>query len=406
MVVIELILCLIRNPKLELVVAVLAWLSIALLAPSVVAANGGVSDDPELEEFIQEWFEADQAEDPRIEAEDPRIAFAVNDYIGVFSDAEVDELTRRLEQHYEDTGVQMAILVVDTTGFEPIEDFSLRIAEEWGGGSADRDDGLLFTLAISDRENRLEVGYGLESVIPDYYARRTLILIRDLLRDEEYAKASHRVIDNVIHATEHLDPDDALSAQYGVTVRKYYWIIMPIAILIALLLGYSAKRRTQEDDDASLPFATFAALAAVMLIFGSNPMEWIFLPLLVAFYIFCGVLLARLLPEFKKTAISFLLIYAAFKGFLIPQLDYPMFWQSTVDNVMFNVGAPLLLGALMGFLLLLVSMIILGDSHSYSSQRRRRRTSSSSSSSSRSSSRSSYSGGGGSFGGGGASGSW
>ena len=344
-------------------------------------------------------------------AEDPQIIYAVNDYVGVFSDAEVDELTRRLEQHHEATGVQMAVLVVDTTGFEPIEDFSLRIAEEWGGGSADRDDGLLFTLAISDRENRLEVGYGLESVIPDYYAARTLILIRDSLRDEDYAKATHQVIDKVIDATHHLDPDDARSAQYGVTMRKYHKFIYPVVTFLALILGFIAARRTRrrdegESDVKTIPRGYFAILPAVMLIFGSNPMEWIFLPLFAAFFIATGMVIANFLYETPKTSVFVLLFHAGLSGFMLPLFDFPIYWkpplESIGENILFLLSLPLMST---GALLLVLIWAKSSSSSSYS-RRRRRSYSSSGSSRSSSSSRSRSSGGGGSFGGGGASGSW
>ncbi len=415
MIVSELIVPSIRNRDGYFLAALLALLTVALFAPSVVAADNGASHesaldsthgDPELDALLQEWVEANQAEDPRIE-------YAVNDNVGVFSDAEVDELTRRLEQHYEKTGVQMAVLVVDTTGSDPIADFSLRIAEEWGGGSAGRDDGLLFTLAISDRENRIEVGYGLESVIPDYYAARTLGMIRGRLRQEEYALATHQVIDRVVDATEHLEPGGARSPRFGIAIRHYYFVIIPVAVLISLLVGYVARRRS--DDDAGLgpiAIAFFVIVPTVMLVFGSNLMEWIFLPLLAIFYITAGVFIASKLGSTPKLALFSLLFYAAVSGIGLVDLRYPVYWEPLLSSIGQNIAMLLVIAFLTTMVLQLP--VIYGqqssgskDSQLYGSlQRARTRTRSRSSSSSSSSSRRSYSGGGGSFGGGGASGSW
>lgn len=173
----------------------------------------------------------------------PTIDEPVNDYVGVYTDAEIEPLNQRLVEHHRQTGVQMAVLVVETTGPEhTIESFSLEVAERWGGGDAERDDGLLFTLAIDDRENRLEVGYGLESAIPDAYAQSALDDIRVLLREERYADATHRVIDDVVTATEHLEPGGE-RAMHWRTVVELAGGTLVFVVLFSLFVGYAIGRR-------------------------------------------------------------------------------------------------------------------------------------------------------------------
>src|SRR5262249_6002265 len=57
---------------------------------------------------------------------------------------------------------------------EPLEDYTLRVAEAWKLGRGKFDDGALLFVASDDRKMRLEVGYGLEEVLPDAIARRVL----------------------------------------------------------------------------------------------------------------------------------------------------------------------------------------------------------------------------------------
>ena len=65
------------------------------------------------------------------------------------------------------TGSQIAIVTLNTLQGEPIEDFSVKLATKWGiGRKAQGDTGVLLLLAIQDRKSRMEVGYGIEPIIP------------------------------------------------------------------------------------------------------------------------------------------------------------------------------------------------------------------------------------------------
>jgi len=87
------------------------------------------------------------------------------------------------------TGVQMAIVLVDSLEDEPIEDVTNRLFRQWGIGKKGKDDGILLLLAIKDHKQRAEVGYGLEGVIPDAYAGEVLRGIRPILRQGNYGGA-------------------------------------------------------------------------------------------------------------------------------------------------------------------------------------------------------------------------
>jgi len=69
------------------------------------------------------------------------------------------------------TTAQMVVLTINSLEGEAIEDFSIKIAhEKWRLGQKGKDNGVLFLVALQDREYRIEVGYGLEDVIPDSLA--------------------------------------------------------------------------------------------------------------------------------------------------------------------------------------------------------------------------------------------
>ena len=96
----------------------------------------------------------------------PNATGFINDYAGVL-DTQVRASLEGLAQELQGkTGAEVAVAVLESLGDESLEDYSNRLAEHWGVGDQD-DRGALLLLAIEDRRMRIEVGYGLEGVIPD-----------------------------------------------------------------------------------------------------------------------------------------------------------------------------------------------------------------------------------------------
>jgi uncharacterized protein len=68
----------------------------------------------------------------------------------------------------------IAVLIVPTTQPEAIEQYAIRVVDEWKVGRANIDDGILVLVAKDDRKMRIEVGYGLEGAVTDLYAKRII----------------------------------------------------------------------------------------------------------------------------------------------------------------------------------------------------------------------------------------
>ena len=69
---------------------------------------------------------------------------------------------------------QLVVLMVPTTSPEPIENYSLRVAEAWKIGQKGKDNGAIFLIAKDDKRMRIEVGYGFEGVLTDVTSRRII----------------------------------------------------------------------------------------------------------------------------------------------------------------------------------------------------------------------------------------
>ena len=89
----------------------------------------------------------------------------------------------------QQTGVQMALVTLPSLDGNPIEDVSNDLFRQWGVGKKGQDNGIMLLLAIQDHKDRIEVGYGLEPILPDGFAGSILRGIQPLLRQGNYGQA-------------------------------------------------------------------------------------------------------------------------------------------------------------------------------------------------------------------------
>jgi len=129
----------------------------------------------------------------------PPLRGRVNDYAGVMSQEQARTMESQLAQFEQDTGHQVAVLTIPTLDGEDIEGFSIRVAENWKIGKKGFDNGVILVVAVKDRRLRLEVGYGLEGVLPDAIAKTiTSNYIVPRFRSQDYAGGIIAGIDAVL----------------------------------------------------------------------------------------------------------------------------------------------------------------------------------------------------------------
>lgn len=108
----------------------------------------------------------------------PALKARVTDLTASFTPDQAGRLEQKLAGFEARKGSQIAVLIVPTTRPETIEQYSIRVAEQWKLGRKGVDDGALLLVAKDDRALRIEVGYGLEGVLPDVVAKR---IIEDII---------------------------------------------------------------------------------------------------------------------------------------------------------------------------------------------------------------------------------
>jgi len=113
----------------------------------------------------------------------------VSDFANVIDSGSKAQLEAYCTTVEQSTGAQIALLTIPSLEGEPIEDVANTIFRAWGVGQKGKNEGILLLLAVGDRRNRFEVGYGLEPILPDGFVGSVLREMRPALRQGQYGEA-------------------------------------------------------------------------------------------------------------------------------------------------------------------------------------------------------------------------
>lgn len=142
----------------------------------------------------------------------------VNDYVGVFTESDIQSLNALVDAVLQQTGITFAVAVVPGHGDESLEIYAANLYEKWGIGKKNEDLGLLVVVSMEERGLRMEVGYGLEPVITDGRAGESLDKMLPYFKNDEYGKGLYA---GLLNAAQYI-ADDAgieLEIQDG---QEYY----------------------------------------------------------------------------------------------------------------------------------------------------------------------------------------
>ncbi len=104
----------------------------------------------------------------------PPLRARVNDHAGMLSQGVVRQLDLLLKDLEQRDSTQIVVLTVPSLEGDALEDFSMRVAEQWKVGHKGLDNGAILLISRADRKVRIEVGYGLEGRLTDLQAGRII----------------------------------------------------------------------------------------------------------------------------------------------------------------------------------------------------------------------------------------
>nr|WP_256227819.1 YgcG family protein [Pseudomonas sp. G5(2012)] len=147
--------------------------------------------------------------------------------------ASLEQILRTFEAK---KGTQLALLIVPSTQPEAIEQYSLRVGEQWKLGRKKVDDGAILVIAKSDRALRIEVGYGLEGALNDAISKRIISeIITPRFKQGDFYGGIAAGLDQMIRVIdgEPLPAPNAQTIGGDTDIRQYG----PLVFILALVIG-------------------------------------------------------------------------------------------------------------------------------------------------------------------------
>lgn len=166
----------------------------------------------------------------------PSLSGRVTDLTATLSAEQKASLERTLRTFEARKGSQIAVLIVPTTAPETIEQYALRVAEQWQLGREKVDDGALLLIAKNDRALRIEVGYGLEGALNDATSKRIISeIITPRFKQADFYAGIAAGIDQMIRVVdgEPLPQPTAMPRGSSADMQQY----LPVVFMLAVVMG-------------------------------------------------------------------------------------------------------------------------------------------------------------------------
>jgi uncharacterized protein len=170
----------------------------------------------------------------------------VSDFAGLLSNTGKTKLESDLSQLAQDTTAEVAVVTIASLDGDTIEEYAVNLFAEWGIGTKEEDNGVLFLIAVEEREVRIEVGYGLEAILTDGRCGR--ILDNDVLpsfRNGDYETGilqGAASIETYIRDGTPADPaEDNLIAE---SIGDYLPLLVWLGAITVYLMGFMARSKS------------------------------------------------------------------------------------------------------------------------------------------------------------------
>ncbi|WP_437188050.1 TPM domain-containing protein [Planctomicrobium sp. SH668] len=196
----------------------------------------------------------------------PRDGVSVYDYADVLRPDEKQRLEEFCRPVRDQVRGNLVVVILKSLEGGQIDDFAEKLFKQWGIGLDGKDNGVLLLVAIEDRKARIEVGYGLEPILPDILAAR--ILRDDLFpffKQQQYAAGLQAAVQKITAIMIRNEP-----AEIPPVGSEEFPIIVVILLFFVTSLSYATGVRVRSSGVMSaVPSALFpVGLVGVTGLFG------------------------------------------------------------------------------------------------------------------------------------------
>jgi uncharacterized protein len=169
----------------------------------------------------------------------------VSDYTSTLSSSQIETLDRTLAEFENQTTNQIAVVLIPTLAGDSLEDYSIRLAEKWQIGQKGRDNGVILLIVTQDRKIRIEVGYGLEGVLPDSLAGDIIRqVIAPRFREGRFFEGVEAGVSAIMAATkgEYRATGPSKRGSSDRSSISFFWLLFIFFVFLSVLTN-SFRRR-------------------------------------------------------------------------------------------------------------------------------------------------------------------
>lgn len=199
----------------------------------------------------------------------------VNDFAGLLKPAEREALEQRCKALREKTGAQLAVVTLKSLEGGQIDDFAVKLFQRWGIGQKDKKNGVLLLVAIQDRKARIEVGYGLEPILPDALAGRILNeQLFPAFRQQRYADGLTAAVNRIAEIVEKNEPAPANARANRGRTMDVLTAFLLLGLFVAVgsfMAGFGIGSRTGVLIAMGLLFVVIPFIIGLMVAFPAAP---------------------------------------------------------------------------------------------------------------------------------------
>ncbi len=171
----------------------------------------------------------------------PKPTEYVIDAAGVLQTQTLRELSQTLKDFEAATSNQVVVAIYPRLPEgEVLEQYTVRVAQQWGVGQKARNNGVVLFCFMQDRKMRIEVGYGLEGALPDSLAKRIIAdEITPSFKAGDYDAGIRRGVAGIMAATkgEYKGSGRVLGVHVdggGITLIVFFGFLLVLVVLIIL----------------------------------------------------------------------------------------------------------------------------------------------------------------------------
>ena len=166
----------------------------------------------------------------------PALTGHVIDQSGTLSAEQKSSLEQTLTVFEARKGSQLAVLMISSSAPEEIEQYALRVAEQWKLGRKKVDDGAILVVAKNDRTLRIEVGYGLEGALNDATSKRIISeVILPQFKQQDFYGGITAGVEQMIRVIDG-EPLPAPAEKPAGSIGEFRQYV-PIVFILALAVG-------------------------------------------------------------------------------------------------------------------------------------------------------------------------